>query len=315
MRPQHSMVLAAALLGVMAVSGPAAAAAADAASAAAAAAAAAGTAIAPASRGTPRVTRSRDGSSIHYRVRGSGEPLVVLIHGWSCDSSYWDAQLDELASRYTVLTIDLAGHGSSTATRSQWSMGAFGDDVVAAVEDLASSSPSRIVLVGHSMGGPVAVEAARRLAPRVAGVIGLDTLKSAGLPRPPAADTARRMEGMRKDFAGSTREMVKAVFFRPDADPALVQRIAEDMSQAPPEVAIPSVQALNDWDGVRAMADVRVPIVAINSDLGPPTQEARIRGFAPTFRAVVVPGTGHFLMMEDPARLNPIIDAQIRGLP
>jgi pimeloyl-ACP methyl ester carboxylesterase len=146
-------------------------------------------------------------------------------------------------------------------------------------------------------------------------VIGLDTLKSAGLPRPPAADTERRMEGMRKDFAGSTREMVKAMFFRPDADPALVQRIAEDMSQAPPEVAIPSVQALNAWDGVRAMADVRVPIVAINSDLGPPTQEERIRGFAPTFRAVVVPGTGHFLMMEDPARLNPIIDAQIRGLP
>ena len=96
---------------------------------------------------------------------------------------------------------------------------------------------------------------------------------------------------------------------------ALVRRLAEDMSQAPPEVASPSVQALNDWDGVRAMADVRVPIIAINSDLGPPTEEERIRGFAPTFRAVVVPGTGHFLMMEDPARLNPIIDAQIRGLP
>lgn len=279
---------------------------------AAAAPAAAGASRQAPGDGSPSIADSAAGRvHIQYRRYGSGEPLVVLIHGWSCDSNYWSAQLAPLQAKYSVVTVDLAGHGASGANRNDWSMGAFGDDVAAVVD--AIPQPARVVLVGHSMGGPVAVEAARRLGERVIGVIGVDTLKTVGQPQPPAAETAKRLEAFEKDFIGATRGMVAASFFRPDADPAFVRRIADDMSAAPPEVAIPAVRALNAWDGVTAMQAVKVPIVAINADLSPTLVDS-IRTFAPNYSAVIVERTGHFLMMEDPARFNPILEEQIARL-
>lgn len=258
------------------------------------------------------VVSSFDGSRIHYRVSGAGAPVVVLVHGWSCDSSYWDAQVPLLAATHTVVTIDLAGHGASEANRSEWSMQAFGRDVAAVVNALPGYP--RVVLIGHSMGGPVIAEAAVLLGDRVAGLIGVDTFKAVGLPKPPASDTAQRMAQLRADFPGTTRGMVAGMLFRPDSDPALVRRVADDMAAAPPEVGVPSVIALNEWDGPPVMRRIRAPIVTINADLGPPTPESVIRGFAPGFRVVVVPGSDHFLMMSDPARVNPILEAEIRAL-
>jgi len=264
------------------------------------------------SEGSPRIVDSPGGVHIQYRVYGRGEPLVVLIHGWSCDSNYWAAQVADLKTRYTVVTVDLAGHGGSGANRSDWSMPAFAADVAAVVEALKDHP--QVVLVGHSMGGPVAVEAARRIGPRVVGVIGVDTLKNVGLPSPSAADTDRRLLAFEQDFIGSTRALVQSTMFTPKSDPVLMRRIVDDMSQAPPAVAIPAIRALNAWDGVAALKSLQVPVVVINSDLGGVTDEARIRAFAPNFRVITVAGLGHFLMMEDPARVDPILDEQIRLL-
>lgn len=264
------------------------------------------------SDGSPRIADSPGGVHIQYRVYGRGEPLVVLIHGWSCDSNYWSAQVADLKTRHTVVTVDLAGHGGSGANRSDWSMPAFAADVAAVVEVLKDHP--KVVLVGHSMGGPVAIEAARRIGPRVVGVIGLDTLKNVGLPQPSAAETEKRLAAFEADFIGSTRGLVGATMFTAKSDPVLVRRIVDDMSQAPPAVAIPAIRQLNAWDGVAALKALPVPVVVINSDLNGVTDEARISSFAPRFRVITVAGLGHFLMMEDPARVNPILDAQVLAL-
>jgi len=86
------------------------------------------------------------------------------------------------------------------------------------------------------------------------------------------------------------------------------------MSQAPPSIALAAIRQLNAWDGPAALKSLAVPVVVINSDLYGVTDEARIQRIAPRFRATTVAGLGHFLMMEDPARFNPILDAQIRSL-
>lgn len=266
---------------------------------------------APVADGAPRIVNSADGVHIQYRLYGKGEPAIVLVHGWSCDSNYWSAQLEALKKKYTVLTVDLAGHGGSDRNRTDWSIGRFGDDVAAAVKLIDNP---KVIIVGHSMGGPVAIEAARRLEGRVLGVIGVDTFKSIGLPPPPADQFAARMKLFEADFIGATRELVAQSFFTKKADPQFVNKIALDMSSAPPTVAIPSIKALNAWDARAAAQGFDLPLIAINSDLGVLTDETRIKGVFPTFRVVTMAGTGHFLMMEDPTNFNPILEEQIQSL-
>jgi pimeloyl-ACP methyl ester carboxylesterase len=261
--------------------------------------------------GAPRIANSTDGVHIQYRLYGQGEPAIVLVHGWSCDSNYWSAQLEELRKKYTVLTVDLAGHGGSDRNRTEWSMGRFGDDVAAAVNKIPNP---KVIIVGHSMGGPVAIEAAKRLPGRVLGVIGVDTYKSVGAPPPPADQLAARMKLFEADFIGVTREVVTTSFFTKKADPQFIRKVADDMSSAPPAVGLASIRALNAWDAGAAAQGFTLPLIAINSDLGVPTEDARIQKTFPTFRSVTMPGTGHFLMMEEPAAFNTVLEEKIQAL-
>jgi len=74
----------------------------------------------------------------------------VFVHGWCCNLPFWDRQVDSFIPRYTVVTLDLAGHGASGQDRDRWTMPAFGQNVVGVVEDLGLD---QVVLIGHSKGG------------------------------------------------------------------------------------------------------------------------------------------------------------------
>src|SRR5262249_16824836 len=104
----------------------------------------------------PRITLSADNVHIEYRVYGHGDPAVLLVHGWACDENYWHAQLDALKAHYTVVTLNLAGHGASGGNRSDWSMANYAQDVAAVAPQLPNP---QLVLVGHSMGAAVTLPA------------------------------------------------------------------------------------------------------------------------------------------------------------
>jgi len=253
--------------------------------------------------GTPQLVNSGDGVHIEYRMYGSGDPAIVLVHGWSCDANYWNAQLDELKAKYTVVLVDLAGHGASQKNRGDWSMANYGEDVAAVVRQI----PNRqVVLVGHSMGGTVALEATRRIGDRVIGIIAVDALKSVGQPPLPAKQVEIRVAPFKADFIGETRRFVTESLFPKGADSQFVNKVAYDMSLEPPEVGVASMRALLTTDLAPVVADIHVPVLAINSDLTP-TDEARIRRSLPNFKADVVPHSSHFLMMDDAKRFNPIL--------
>ncbi len=265
----------------------------------------------PSPDGTPHIAVAPDGTHVQYRTYGSGEPALVFIHGWSCDSNYWREQVPEFRKKYTVVTVDLAGHGGTDGARSDWSIARFGQDVQTA---LSAVPNEKLILVGHSMGGPVAIEAARLMKSRVIGIIGVDTFKTIGAPTPSKAQVDAIIKPFETDFIGHTRSLVGEHFFAKGGNAALAGKIAYDMSLSPPKVAIPSLRATLEYDYAGPLRDISVPIVAINSDLGEPTNEARIRKVLPKFHAVTLAGDGHFLMMEDPARFNPALETEIRSL-
>ena len=261
--------------------------------------------------GAARIAIAPDGVHVQYRVYGSGEPALVFIHGWSCDSNYWREQIPAFKRKYTLVTVDLAGHGGTDGNRTDWTIARFGQDVATA---LSAVPNKQIILVGHSMGGPVAIEAARLLKGRVIGIIGVDTFKSIGAPLPSKAQVDAIIKPFEADFIGQTRALVTDHLFVKGDNPQLAQKIAYDMSLSSPRVGVPSMRALLEYDFTEPLKDISVPIVAINSDLGEPVNEARIRKVLPKFRAVTLAGDGHFLMMEDPQRFNPALEAEVAAL-
>jgi pimeloyl-ACP methyl ester carboxylesterase len=94
------------------------------------------------------------GRRVIYRVAGSGPP-VVLIHGMLNSSSHWRSVALSLADRYMVIAPDLIGHGDSAAPRGDYSLGAH----AASIRDLlAAIGVERATIVGHSLGGGVAMQ-------------------------------------------------------------------------------------------------------------------------------------------------------------
>ncbi len=260
--------------------------------------------------GLPQLALTPDNVHIDYRVWGKGEPAIVLIHGWACDWNYWKAQIDALKPRYTVAAVNLAGHGASERNRSDWSIGNYGEDVATVVRQLRNR---QIILVGHSMGGDVALEASRRIGDRVIGIIAVDSLKSIGLPPMQAREIDRQLAPFRDNFIAATRNYVTGTMFEKGADPVLMEKIAYDMSLEPATVGLPSLRSLLSMDFATLLPDIHVPVLAINSDLGA-TDEARIRKYLPGFKADVLEHTGHFLMMESPQRFNPVLLKDIETL-
>jgi len=242
--------------------------------------------------------QSADNVMIHYNSYGQGEKALVLVHCWSCDSRYWDAQVDEFKDKYKVVTIDLAGHGESGVDRAEWTMQAYGADVAAVVKKLDLKD---VILVGHSMGGPVVIEAAHQMPERVTAIVGVDSYQDLGQ-RFPEEQVNTVLAPFEADFTGMTRQFT-ASMFPEDADSSLMAWVVEDMSSAPPEVAIPSIRNVISYDPVPVLKDMKIPIRAISSDRFPTNVEGN-KEVSYSFEVVYMPGCGHFLHMEDPHTFN-----------
>ena len=251
---------------------------------------------------------SADGAEIHYRSVGQGEPTLVFVHCWSCDSTYWDAQVAAFASIRRVVTLDLAGHGRSSRDREEWTVPAYAADVQAVIEDL---DLREVVLVGHSMGGPIIVEVARRLPDRIAALIPVDTIQDAEFRFEPG-QLEQFLAPFRDDFPGAVTGFVQGMF-ADGADPVLVAAIAADMAAAPPDVAVASLEELFSFDLAGALSQIGVPIRAINGERFPTEVEVN-RRYAPQFEVATMAGVGHFPMRERPDEFNRQLDRAVAEL-
>jgi len=250
----------------------------------------------------PHIAFSEDGTPISYEVYGEGEPTLIFVHGWSCDSRYWREQVPEFSKKYRVVVLDLAGHGHSGMSRIIYTMSSFGEDVKAVTEAVGAS---KVILIGHSMGGPVIAEAARIMPERVIGLIGIDTFKNveSALTREIAKTV---MSSLEKNFPDSCRQLIGRAF-SPKTDPQLREWILSDMSSAPPQVALSASQDMINQsitgESAKMFRDIRIPVMTINGDLEPINYEAN-RKHMLSFDAVVIKEAGHFLMMARPVEFN-----------
>jgi len=250
---------------------------------------------------TTTTLTAHDGIPMTCECGGDGRIRLLFVHGWTCRRSYWLPQLEHFSNGYLVAAPDLPGHGDTgTHGRSDWSVSAFGDDIAACARELCDS---QVILIGHSMGGAVAIEAARRLKNIANAVVLADTfaIDYGGL-------TAGAVQQIAAPFEADFQEAVAGLVEQTAtaATPAsLKKRLIREMSAADPSWALPLWRDLLAWNPLPAFKEVKIPVYAVNGALIPESARERC---APFVSETILPGAGHFLQMEDPQAFNTALE-------
>jgi pimeloyl-ACP methyl ester carboxylesterase len=243
-----------------------------------------------------------EGAKIYSSSVGSG-PAIVFVHGWTCDSSSWTAQVPAFSKDHRVITLDLPGHGQSASPQD----GKLSMDLFArAVEAVrAEAGADRIVLVGHSMGAPVIRQYAHLYPQHVAGLVAVDgpldvrpfaaANLSAGFPPPMTGP-----EGLK-----AREGMIKSMFIAETPAP-LQEHILKMMLAAPEATAVGAMNAMFD-PAIRWSDVIRSPALTVYAGTANVPDPAATKELYPLHEATQVKGTGHFLMMEKPDEFNRLL--------
>jgi pimeloyl-ACP methyl ester carboxylesterase len=239
---------------------------------------------------------SYDKTPIYYDSTGEGDIAIVFVHCWTCNHTFWDNQVLEYAKHYRVVRVDLAGHGASGKGRQDYTIAGFGQDVAAVADALKLK---KIVLIGHSMGGPVSVEAEKILKDRVLAVVGVDTFYTP-FPVPKTDEEATAfVKPFKDDFAGANKAFLETMFM-PSADPRAKQKIIDTVLAADPKIALQALKDIIRWyrfEAESSLARLGNRLWNINTDPAGKNQplNERVR---------LIAGVGHFIPQVAPKTFN-----------
>jgi pimeloyl-ACP methyl ester carboxylesterase len=240
-----------------------------------------------------------DGAKIHYVSYGKGSEALVLIHGWSQSVDAWRDQIPDLAKRNRVIAIDLPGHGKSDKPEVKYSMDFFARAVEAVMSD---AKVKRGVLVGHSMGTPIARQFYRKYPDKTLAIVVVDgVLKPLGDP----AMMKQMMEGLRSP---NYKEVI-AQMFTGMMGPAMTAEVKDRVNSAtmntPQHVLIGAMEGMAD-PTIWAEDKINVPVLAVmaKNPFFPPNIEEITRGLVPNLEFYMWQDVDHFLMMEKPKEFN-----------
>tara|TARA_B100001996_G_scaffold361519_1_gene328317 strand:+ start:1452 stop:2393 length:942 start_codon:yes stop_codon:yes gene_type:complete len=250
---------------------------------------------------------SDDGVMINYYIKGSEKEALVFVHGYSCSSEYWWPQLEYFSKNYTTIAIDLAGHGKSGLNRKEYSMEAFGDDVKSVIEHL---DLDQVVLIGHSMGGPVIVKAARSLGMKTRLIIGVDTFHD--LTTEGIGGFARvAVNTMFQLFYDSMTEDSIDDFFIEKTDKDLEEWIRNDALKSPKNISQGTLDALLTMNYPESLSELSIPMIALNARS---FRETKLDSNFDTYKDLQIEfmeDVGHFIMLEKPDEFNKWLETKI----
>jgi pimeloyl-ACP methyl ester carboxylesterase len=245
----------------------------------------------------------RDGVKIAYDTTGRGDPAIVLVHGWACDRSYLSPQREHFATAHAVAALDLRGHGESDVPvpdSGVYDVEAHCADVLAVS---AAAGFDRPVVIGHSLGGLVALACAAR-AGAVRAAVMIDPAPMLNQPiRAYLADAADKIEA---DAHRTWRtEFVNGMFL--PTDTVRREEIVDGMTEQAPSIAAAALRAIPQFDAAAALGAVQVPLLLIGSAT-PTDAPSDLRGACPTITIGQTVGAGHFNQLEVPDQVNLMIE-------
>jgi pimeloyl-ACP methyl ester carboxylesterase len=244
-------------------------------------------------------TLSSDGVRIEYRVNGpKSDTVMIFIHEWLCNQSYWNNQVRYFGANHRVVTLDLAGHGLSGNNRAQYTLDLFADDVIAVIKKVKAR---RVILVGHSLGASVAVKVTQKMPGKVIAILAVDAFQNLTQDYP-ADNIDKMLEPYRKDFRTSVKKHA-SVLFGDDPDSLLVQKVMNDWSSSDPTMAITTMIENLHFKPSEWTKTLLVPVYAINAEQFP-ANAAGNKKMLKNYQIITLQGVGHFPQLEDPVSFN-----------
>jgi pimeloyl-ACP methyl ester carboxylesterase len=249
--------------------------------------------------------------------RGSGELAAILVHGGFCDRHDWRAQIDALAPHCRVVAFDMPGHGESPLPEEP-TVAALGRAVRAVTQ---RHGGQRVVLIGHSLGVDVILEAWRQSSANIAGFVLIEGGLVASGDGEAAVSALRekiRAIGLNAFLTASFAQMFVAA-----SDPQLRSRVLQRLEHLDARFAEEIVLSKVRWDAdeaARVLATVNVPTLVLQStyfdasfqrySLAPEMTTPWTQLVAQQVRDAQlrnIPGVGHFPQIEAPQVVNELI--------
>jgi len=250
------------------------------------------------------LTLRRDGVDLCAEVAGSGGVPLVFVPGGSCDWWSFHRQLEHFSASHRCVSLDLRGHGRSAKPEQDYTIAGYADDVAWIIGELGLDRP---VVIGHSLGGAVALQLAADH-PGVARAVVLDD------PAPVTDNRAgfqQMLDGFVSHGVDATRRRAFRNFFLAGFDEALLAEICDRAAQTPDRVFTSEIESLRDWDGAAAAARCTVPLLHIAA-AQPTCPPAALVAAAPHTVTGQTVGAGHFNMLEVPDQVNAMIEQFLR---
>ena len=256
---------------------------------------------------------------MHFIRAGRGAPPIFFVHGFACSLDDWRFQVEHFSKTNEVIACDLRGHGQTPGRPQECSIEHYGGDVAALVNNLELRD---VVLVGHSMGCRVVLEAARLVPKRVSALVLVDGSRNA-TGDPDAAERAARATVEKMGYAAFAETLFRQMFIKPsrEAD-AIVARALKSSAEFGPELW----PRVTRWDAGQmdaAFAAIKAPVLAIQSttrnaqlqraplkpgDTSPWLDYVKSKGAS----VEIVPDTGHFTQLEAAGRVNQLLTEFLR---
>ena len=254
----------------------------------------------------PSFFASFDGLKVHYKVLGSGQPTLLLVHGWTCNLGFWKGQA-ELADQMRVVLVDLPGHGRSDKPERTYSMELMARALDAVLQD---AKIEQVVLVGHSMGTPVVWQFSRLYPGKTQALIAVDgSFRTSFRTQEERERWASRNKG--KDYRTAMASRLDGLIGT-TAPPELRDEIKSEMLRTPEHVAASCSYEMTDPKVYLKDPPIGVPVLGVYTSQWPKDYRPEIAGFIPKLDYRTLDGAGHFLMMERPDAFNDIVRAFLR---
>ena len=254
---------------------------------------------------------ARDGLALAFHEAGNDAAgPMVFIHGWGCDHLFLAQQQAFFTDSHRTVAVDLRGHGASGASSGDYAVGTMADDIAALCRALDLRRP---VLIGHSMGGHVALECAARHPGLAAGIVAIDSALF-----PPAAllEQARLLvEALQGPEHRVVLPQVAAQLCQADHDPVVEAMYLRSLQATPPHVLATALAAHTiGSDIVDTLARCRCPVAYLEAD-APLADMARLRASRPDIRTARISGAGHFAPLTMPQQVNAALAQLVADFP